>query len=91
MKRCSLMTNVVDGQKLSGSNGLDGLSHEDSIHHNAIPRRKVSHGELMFRRDIGLQNVLSPRRFDAFGSLQVCQRNQDVVTGIELQYAESHG
>jgi hypothetical protein len=84
------MTNIANGQKLSGSNRLDGLSYEDSIHHNPIARRKVGRGELMLRRDIGLQNVLSFRPFDAFRSLQVCQRNQDIVTGIELQYAGSH-
>jgi hypothetical protein len=90
MKVCGLMTYVADGQKLPGSNRLDSLSHQDSIHHNAIAGRDVSHGELMFRRDIGLQNVLSASPFDTFGSFQVRQRNEDIVAGIELQYAGSH-
>ncbi len=85
------MTNITDGEKFSGSNRLHGLSHQDSIHHNPIAGSKVGRGELMFRRDIRLQNVLPPGPFDIFRSLQVCQRNQDIVTGIELQYAGSHG
>jgi len=91
MKACGLMTYVAEGQKLTGSNRLDGLSYQDSIHNNVIARSKVCRGELMLRWDIGLQNVLSARPFDTFGSFQVRQRNQDIVTGIELHYTGSHG
>ena len=83
-KACGLMTNITDSQKLSGGNRLDGLSYQDSVHHNAIARRKVCRGELMLRWDIRLQNVFPPGPFDVFRSLQVCQRNQDIVMGIEL-------
>jgi hypothetical protein len=45
----------------------------------------------MFRRDIGLQDILPPGPLDALSLLKVHERNQDVVAGIELQHAGSHG
>jgi hypothetical protein len=55
-----------------------------------ITRDKRFYRELVFGGNIGNQNLGLSRAVNALSALQVRQRNENVISGIDLEYAGIH-
>ena len=65
--------------------GFVCFAHQDAVHDHVGAGRKVLGRELVFGRNARNQRVGFAREFDLLALIQVGERNQDVVPGIELQ------
>ena len=55
-----------------------------------ITRDKRLYGEFVLGRNIGNQNLGLAGAVNALSALQVRQRNENVISGIDLEYAGIH-
>ena len=90
MEVCRPVLHVRRGQVFTASNGFYGAPDQDAIHDHIVADREVLSRELMFGGYVGNQSVAFALEFYLLALIQVGQRNQDIVPGIEFQYVGLH-
>ena len=90
VKGRSLVVDVARRQKSSGCDWLHGSAHQNAIHNDIVADPEGSHGELVFGGNILEKSVGLISEFDSFAGLQIHQRGQNVVAGIELKHLSMH-
>ena len=84
------MLDVARGQGLSLADWPGCFTHQDAVHDHVSAGRQVLGRELVFGRHVRKQGIAFAREFDLFALIEVGERDQDVVPGIELQDLVSH-
>lgn len=84
------MARVSRGHDLAGANRLSCLADQHAVHDEIAIERNVFCRELVFRGDVGIQDMLAAGKTDSFSRAQVPQSDQNIVGGIKLQYGVLH-
>ena len=80
----SLVLNIGCGQPLTPADGFCCLANQDTIHNHVGAGSKVCDCELMFGGYVGSQRVACARGLDLLTFIQIGERDENIIFGIEL-------
>jgi hypothetical protein len=78
---------IARRKQLAAPQRLGSLSHQHAVHNHIAAYWKILCDELMFCGNIGQQQVVVASEIYKFALAQIGQRNENVVSRVELQNA----
>src|ERR1700674_2967073 len=88
-RRC-LVLDIAHRQEFSGSDGLDSLAHQNTVHDHTIANAKTLRGEFVFGRHILRESVSLASEGNPLAGFHVGEGDQNIVARIELEHVEMH-